>query len=56
MIIVAILMSLVVVGGGTWPYIAAYGMLGVFLFFGLAVVAFVIAFVATPYRLGWLFT
>ena len=56
MMIVAILMSLVVLGGGTWPYLAAYGMLGVFIVFGLAVIAFVIAFVATPHRLGWLFT
>lgn len=56
MMLVAILMSIVVLGGGTWPYLAAYGMLGVFLLFGLAVVAFVVAFVATPHRLGWIFT
>ena len=56
MIIVAILMSIVVIGGGTWPYVAAYGMAAVFLFFGLAVVTFLIAFIATPHRLGWLFT
>ena len=55
MIIVAILFSLVVIGGGTWPYIAAYGMLGVFIFFAFAVIAFLIAFAATPHRFGSLF-
>lgn len=55
MLLVAVLFTAVVLGGGTWPYLAAIGMLGVYLAFGLAVVTFVIGFMSTPARFGsWL--
>ncbi len=38
------------------PFIAAYVMVGVFICFFLSFIAFVISFLATPYRFGSLFT
>lgn len=55
MIGVALLFSFVILAGGTWPYLAGYAMLGVFLLFIVAIVVFVISFLATPYRFGGIF-
>lgn len=56
MLAVVILFSVVVLIGGTWPILAGYAMVGVYVMFILAVIAFVISFLATPYRLGGLFS
>lgn len=56
LLLMVVLYTIVVLIGGTWPHVAAAGMIGVYGFFLLAVIAFLIAFYATPYRLGNLFT
>lgn len=55
MLAVAILFTIVIMIGGTWPYIAGYAMAGLYVMFLFAVIAFVISFLATPYRFGGLF-
>lgn len=55
MIAVAVLFSVVTLTGGTWPHLAGYVFLAMLIAFGLAVISFIIAFMATPYRFGGLF-